>query len=343
MGLRNKIRSFFLHNLDKNVYKKLAERYNDFTANYKEFKYRKTFDQDIVNCNYPLVYISQPPRCGGTITRNLFDGHPLFYVFPYELSWEKNGYHWEETLGINKSTLHVLKDKWISHAINHGFDKQIPFYFNRDTQRRIFLNQQSNSSREVLGAYFTSFFNAWINYQNLRGDKKYCIAFCPWTIIDKDSVDRFFNIYPDGYRIHIIRNPLAWWASEKSYEKNSVKDINDYLESHWIFSTNMALYLYKNYPGKYILVDYDQLIKHTQNSMGQICHALNVPFDSALLVPTLNNTQRASNTSHGKQKTSIDTSSLDKWQDLLDKSEVEIIKRKALDLYKRALEHVVNK
>ncbi len=342
MGLREQIRLRLINNLDESTYISIAKKYNDLLAIFKERNMRRSSTWKVIDCDLPLIYISQPPRCGGTITRNLLDGHPMFHVYPYELSWEKNGYHWEDNLRVTDRTFHLLKDKWISHAINHGFDKQIPFEFNRQDQRKIFLSSTAESSREVLGAYLTSFFNAWKNYQYFDKDKKYCVAFCPWTKIDRSSVEGFFNIYPDGVRLHIIRNPFAWWASEKSYDKRVQKNVDDYLQSHWIHSTKEGIHLSQKLKGKYYLLNYDQLVVDPQGSMKSLCEAFKIPFSEELVTPSLNSWKRSSNSSHDREISLVNTSSLDKWREILDDSEKSLIETKAEGLYREALTFCLN-
>lgn len=340
MNFFNSIRAVLIRHLKEETYKKWAERYNDIRVFFRLNFFNNSHN---IDCGLPLIYISQPPRCGGTITRNLFDGHPSLHVYPYELCWEKKGYHWEEGLTNSAKNLKLLKGRWLSHAINYGFDKTgTPFYFLQSALKTIFLNQQTQNTRETLDLYFTSFYNAWINYQNLYGNKLYGVAFCPRDTIEETLVGNYFDIYPDGYRIHIIRNPLAWWASEKSYDDKR-KIVKNYLTDRWIKSTQAGLLLAKKYPEKYILVNYENLILKTEETLQLLCQKINLPFDKILLNPTINNVDRLSNSSHGEKTKGINQASLEKWRNILAQEEITEIENTAIPLYKSALELCLNR
>ncbi len=72
--------------------------------------------------------------------------------------------------------------------------------------------------RDILNAYLTSLFNAWVNNHSLDdGDKRWVVAFAP-RLAWGESRDNFFRAYPDGHLIAILRNttkldrirPRAW-------------------------------------------------------------------------------------------------------------------------------------
>jgi hypothetical protein len=55
------------------------------------------------------------------------------------------------------------------------------------------------SARDVLDAYMTAYFNAWLHNHNLYGhDKRWVIAFSPGLITGSEERDGFFTDYPDG-------------------------------------------------------------------------------------------------------------------------------------------------
>ena len=328
------IRSFLLHHLSEKSYIKIAKKYNDIRAAFKKTELQSS-EKEIKDYNLPLVYISQPPRCGGTFTRNLLDGHSELAVYPYEISWEKNGYRWDRVLRQNFSTFKLLKDRWISHAINHGIDKSIPFHFDQSLQKRIFLDSEVEGTRSILGNYLSGFFNAWLNYDSSNSKKKYCVAFCPWTQINSGTVERYYDLYPDGFRIHVIRSPFGWWASEKSYNDRYNKVLEDYLPN-WILSTQEGIQLNYRYRDKYLLISYESLVNEPQRNMKILCDYLGIQFKPEMLVPSLNGVPRRANSSHNNSIKSIQKSSLDKWEKILTNKEIETIRSRAMDLYDQA-------
>lgn len=341
----NSIRKFFLKKLSVEQYMLWARRYNDLLSPFRERHMQRPIDGHVIDCDLPLIYISQSPRCGGTLTRNLLDGHPQLHVYPSELSWQKNGFDWGEGLLNDQRTLLSLRDGWLTNAIRYGVDRRIPFYFNRRIQKKLFVGSSAKGTRAVLGRYLTSFFNAWTNYQGLYGTKKYCAAFCPWNSADKESVNRFFQIYPDGFRIHIIRNPHAWWASEKSYTEEG-KSLDHYLNQNWLSSVSDAIDRHKERPERYLLLSYDQLCLSPESTMRELCKRLELVMDPILLSPTVNRMPRRANTSHddGKAKgaISISSASLRNWEKVLTQDEVAKITDRTATLYQSALDLCLN-
>jgi hypothetical protein len=343
--LRNKS----LTTLSQDNHVRLAIAYNSVAARFVERSIKKPLN-NIVNCGLPLVYISQPPRSGGTLLRSIFDVHPLCCVFPHELSWQKNGFHWESSLDQFKSprsAYRLLYDRWIDPAIVRGISRKYPFHFNRQLQKKIFFdddiqNLHPTENRIWLDKYMTSFFNAWVDYRNLYGqNNKFCIAFCPWNFVSTDEIERFYNFYPDGFRIQVIRNPLGWWASERNYG-SSKKRLCDYLESRWIRSITVGMQAREMFPERYILVSFDQMIRRPEYSLTKLCAKLDLPFDRKMLVPTINEIPTTANTSFGIGQVGFDASVLDRWRSHLPEEEVDEIKEGAMHLYEESLSKCVN-
>lgn len=290
----------------------------------------------------PLIYISQPPRCGGTLLRNLFDGHSHCVVYPYELSWEKNGYHFSGNISNDLRTFRLLKDGWLSHAINNGIDSRIPFKFSMKGFRQMFLAQDEQSSRRVLDSYFQSFYSMWQNC-TFNVSPKFNVAFCPWNQVSVSSVVNFYDIYPDGYRIHIIRDPRAWWLSEKRYTHYENKDIQEYTENRWIESTKSAELLQNKFPGKYLLINYENLVGETKQSLEILCSTMGLRYEDTLSNPTFNNVARFSNSSSGSEAKHISTDSIEMWRQGLSEQEISYLEEVAVPLYNSILAKCLNK
>jgi hypothetical protein len=163
----------------------------------------------------PLVLISQIQRSGGTLLNELLDGHPECHAHPYELyighpekhSWPVLDLHdrpeqWFTTL-FETPTIRSFREGYQKYG--SGADERpelFRFLFLPSLQREIFLKcvagTHVTSQRAVFDAYMTSYFNAWLNNQNLSGEKKAIVAFVPRLAIEEIYVERFFSVYPDG-------------------------------------------------------------------------------------------------------------------------------------------------
>jgi hypothetical protein len=203
------------------------------------------------------------------------------------------------------------------------------------------LLTDSNQKRHWLDRYLTSFFNAWVDYQGLYGpNKKFCVAFCPYNIRSIKETAGFFHYYPDGFRIHVVRNPLAWWASIKEYG-SSKKDLDHYL-GHWLESVKIGLQAVELYPKRYILVSFDRLIEDLEKSLRKICERLDLCFDNKMLFPTINNMPAISNTSFGEGQRGIDKSVLEKWKLILTPAEIDKVKTRTDEIYEKILSKCIN-
>lgn len=323
-------------------YIKLAKCYNNILVQIRQLN-KDSREPRAVALAESFIYISQPPRCGGTLLRNLFDGHSELATYPYELSWEKNEYFFTHDIETNESTYNRLVDTWLSHAINHGVDKRksLEFDFSFRLFKRLFVKQDSRNTRRVLDTYFQSFYASWNNC-NFSTNPKFNLAFCPWDRIRKEWVENFFEVYPCGYRIHIVRDPRAWWLSEKTYTNYEEKNIIEYTEGRWEYSTKEGLFLAEKYPDNYILVNYENLVLNPAQTMKILCDKIGLKYESILTIPTFNKIPRRSNSSTGKLSTGVITDSLELWKQRLSYGELNYLEGSPLFLYEKAKAKCVN-
>ena len=93
----------------------------------------------------------------------------------------------------------------------------------------------------MLDAYFTSYFNAWLDNQNLyTGPKKVVTGFTPRLAMDPENRDRFFAAYPDGTLVAIVREPQSWYRSAVKYSPRRFPDAETAI-GLWRESTEAAL------------------------------------------------------------------------------------------------------
>ncbi len=296
----------------------------------------------VVPVDQPLVYISQAPRSGGTLLRNLFDGHSHCLVVPEELGFEKEEFEWEDSLrkiSSSKEAFNLLRERWIDGAVVNGIDGEYPFVFSRREQKRLFFSDAfggvEDSDRYWLDLYFTSFFNAWYDYQNLYGvNHTYVVAFCPWNLSDSSSLERFFDWYPDGHRIQVIRDPRGWWASERAYGEDDSKDAGAYLRARWVPAVRVGIEMADRYPDRYHLVSFDRLVRDPEATMSRLAGVLGIQFQKSLLTPTINRWPRSSNTSFDVDVIQIDPGAADRWREALPAEERETVEDEALEIYR---------
>ncbi len=316
----------------------------------------------IRDVHQPLFLVSEVQRSGGSLFCDLLDGHSQIHAHPGELKIgivHPKKYHWP------KLDLSAPPDQWfedlkagkVLRFASEGYYKgsksktdRLPFIYSQDLQRAIFLKKvmerAPKTQREVLNCYLTSYFNAWVDYQGLYRDPasiKYWTALAPRLTFKEERCAAFFNDYPDGFLISIIRNPLSWFASARRHAPSVYGDLAASTDL-WLESTNAALRNRSNYKDRVLLLHFDDLIQNTEGSMKKVCEATGISFEKSLLSPSFNGLPLRPNTSFPGQEGKAGTivkDTLHRSSDL-DDEESAYIKEKTKDAYATAMEVIRN-
>ena len=280
----------------------------------------------------PLALISQVQRSGGTLLSQLFDGHPEFHAHPHEL---KIGYPTKYTWP--KLNLKEKPNRWLEilfeHSVlNHfrkGYKKQrnldeaFHLLFLPSLQREIFLHYldsaESITLRDVLDAYMTSYFNAWLNNQNSSGHKKFITAFTARLAMRRDNMESFFEIYPDGRLISVIRDPRNWYPSAARHKPKVYGDIGKALDI-WKKSAQAMIRNKERYGDRVSILTFEDLVSKTESVMLYLADLLNIEFNNILLVPTFNRYPIRANTSFEAKQHGIINGTLNRYKTLTEES-----------------------
>ena len=264
----------------------------------------------LVPVREPLVLISQIQRSGGTLLSQLFDRHPQVHAHPHEL---KIGHPKESTwprldLDASPATwFETLEERPARQAFKRGYKKQskallreiasgevesFPFLLPPSLQWRIFEHcvetTRISRSRDILDAYMTSYFNAWLDNHNLRGRQKRIVTgFTPRLVTRRASVADFFAAYPDGKLLTIVRRPESWFVSARKHKPHVYGDIERAVEL-WLRSAQAAVAAKERYGDRVFIVSFEELIQDTRAVMGELATYLGIDFDQTLLEPTFN-------------------------------------------------------
>ena len=326
------------------VYKILRYKLHIFSSIKSLFVKNK---QDyIVSIDRPVVLISQIQRSGGTLLSQLFDGHSECFSHPSEITIgsPKNIWPFINLEKSRKAIFSDLKESHIDADIVFGYKKYgrgknktkaLPFVFDKRNYRRIFVSRSknSNTSREILNAYFTAYFNAWVDCQNIyKSEKKFIVGFTPRVNFNKkNSVIRFFKDYPDGYLISIIRNPLSWYASAKKHSKG-YENIENSMDL-WTESVLSTLFIRAKF-NNVIIITFEDLVKDTPRMMKILSEKLGIVYEDILEIPTFNTIPIKSDSSFDSRK-GVNKEVVDRSM-YLEKHEKEYIESRCLDLYCKA-------
>lgn len=297
----------------------------------------------------PMMLCSQIQRAGGTLLARLFDGHPGCFAHPFELQWGRpRKFHWPQLDLSAEVTAQDLfervHERWPRKAVKRGFEKyskwthrhhpdavqRHPFLFDPFLQQEIFAaalaGATARTQREVLNAYLTSLFNAWLDYQNLyHAPKQWVTAFLARLIMEPDGPERFFADYPDGLLVTIVREPGGWLSS---YMRHMGMENVEHSLDVWLASADASVRTHAARPNQVIVVLFDDLVKRTESVMRMLCARMRLPFSDILLEPTYNDRLVPSDSSH-RPSTGIDRGVTERYRETLAAEQMDIVARKA--------------
>jgi hypothetical protein len=294
----------------------------------------------------PLALISQVQRSGGTLLSQLFDGHPELHAHPHELkigyptkyTWPKlnlsdNPNRWLETLFEYSVLSHFRK----GYKKEKKRDDAFLFLFLPSVQREIFLDYlgsiQALRIRDVFDAYMTSYFGAWLNNQNSTGHKKFITAFTARLAMRTGNMVSFFETYPDGRLISLLRDPKNWYPSAIRHRPRVCKDIQEGVDL-WRQSAQAMARNRERYGDRVCILTFEDLITKTKSVMEYLAAFLEIGFEDILLEPTFNKYSIRANTSFAAEKNGIIESTLNRYK-TLSRDELDFIENTTNDLYEQ--------
>ena len=310
--------------------------------------------ENVVPVDQPLALVCQAQRSGGTLLARLFDGHLQCHADPHELligypkphTWPELGFdEVPETwfAKLNEGYLSTLFKKGRravpTKAPGEKSKSSYPFLLPPSFQRLIFLQEIERrspitSERQILDAYMTSLFNAWLDNQNLRGpEKRWVVAFSPrraWG----DGREKLFELYPDGRLISILRDPLSWFTSAQGRDPEA--DPEPLLEQ-WKRSAQEMIDAKGRYPDLVFILRFDELVLETEKTMRSLARFLEIDFDPVLTTPTFNGYPVGANSSYEVRTTGVVSDPVERYKEILSDEQRERIGGECRELHEEAL------
>jgi hypothetical protein len=300
----------------------------------------------------PLVLVSQIQRSGGSLLSQLFDGHPEIHAYPHELMMDyKKKCVWPR-IDLNdrpERWFGIIFEKMIIEHNIKGYKKgrrdqeTFPFILVPSLQKELFLKYidsiQSITLRDVFDAYMTSYFGAWISNQNYNGQKKFVTVLTPRLSTLKENMEFFFEIYPDGRLISLVRDPKNWFPSALRHVPEKYGDLRGAL-SQWNESARAELWNKERYGDRVCIIKFEDLVSKTEAVMRYLAEFLGIEFDDILLVPTFNKFPIKEHTRFKVENHGIVNSPLSKYR-TLSEQEFDTIERMTGETYPRVLNEAV--
>jgi Sulfotransferase family len=298
----------------------------------------------------PLIMISQVQRSGGTLLSQLFDGHPQLCAYPQELKFDfPESDSWPELdpdRGVDWN-FSKLFDRNFPQQVRRGFTKG-----DRDPTRHAFMlisrvqyglfahwyaTQRPSNSRAILDLFFSSFFNAWLNYQGDLHRKRWITAFAPRLANHEVHMERFFSDYPDGRLIQIVRNPKSWYPSAKNHAKLAIgKKGAEHIVSRWCVSAESMLRNRSRYGDRVAIVRFEDMVGCTEETMRTLCDKLEIAWNQSVTVPTFNGELMRANSSFAVESTGVIQAPLNR-EAMLSQEECELFDKRCLALYEKVV------
>jgi hypothetical protein len=302
----------------------------------------------LVPVEQPLLLISQVQRSGGTLLLRLLDGHPECHVVPFQLrridDAAKRRLTDPEQAWL---TLHDPKlerrfrsgHQQIKHDVLRG-EETFSFLLPPGLQRTIYdacVAQLDNpSTRDLFDCYFTSYFNGWLDYRNLRlGVKRWVVGFEPGVARSTSAWRSLQQLYRDGRTIAIVRDPWSWYASARRWEPRW-RD-REYALEYWCRTAKGTLKWKKKKNARVYVLSFADLLTQTEETVRRLAAWLDIRYVPELLVPTFNGLPISANTSFGDLATEVSTKPLERAREELDDDDVAYIEKRARGLYERLL------
>lgn len=308
----------------------------------------------IVPVREPLVLISQIQRSGGTLLSQLLDNHKQCHAHPYELQiGYPEKFNWPDLTGARSAEeiFQLLQEKHVTRYFHGGYYKhpnartdvndRSSFSLVPSLQKLIFVEQMrcqdAPNEREILNAYMTSYFNAWLDNNNLEGEKKYVTAFVPRLHMYQDNVKRFFSAYPDGVLVSIVREPSSWYVSAHTQRPKLYQKIEDSI-TQWKHSTEAVIAAKELYAESVYVMSFGKLVAETETTTRRLSEFLGITFSQSLLEPTFNGKPIKANSVFPVSDYGVISEPLERHRGHLTQSEVKYIERETKDLFDRVSE-----
>jgi hypothetical protein len=295
---------------------------------------------------FPLLLITGFQRSGTSLMKQLLSNHPQLLSYYSELHIGRpNKYFWPDLKGTSSSKERFkrlipqnhARKFWRLRSTKKGRKDNFLFDFALFKKNFLELDKNNSKQRDTLNAFFTAYFSAYLNYNynNLFENYKFIISSIPGLTRYKESVKAFFNDYPDGFLLVMMRNPYQWYNSAKHHSREFAENGLALYEEHM----KNCLWCASEYEERFIVVSFDDLLADVEGTMKIICRLIGIEFCDVVTFPSRFPHSGTDNSTFGKKSTKkVNEEKLKRKIELTD-DESDYITRNIIDLYEKLMEH----
>lgn len=309
------------------------------------------------------IGIINPIRSGGNLLNRLLDTHPQLltnhsenflsvYITRNDQLEKRISKFKKKIVGkLDKKKFFrslLFKDKYHIKASKTGwiktnYNNPIEYRYNYNLHLKYFMEslELNSNYRNLLDAYVKSFFKSF-NSRNIRKEIKFYNTYWPNFSLYKKNLKNFFEIYPDGYLIYIIRDPLQWAASCKIRKPKefSMRYMRLFYERSILNFINLTNYKKQNI----LIIDFNDLIINTKKTMKAILRKLNLKNKhQGIIHPTVFKKKIEGNSILPEERTfKVNKNVLKNFNTILTNDEKKKIVQKFNKIYRKILKKKLN-
>jgi len=259
------------------------------------------------------LFITGHWRSGTTLISRMMNNHPDISVTYDLVHFLRFAYNRYNPINVESSAVHLVKD--VSERINQRYQ----------------INLSVNNVMEnINGRYnYSSIYDAIMTELLLKDDSDKI-----WgekTNVAWRSIPDFFDMFPNGRVINIIRDPRAVLSSWKQFTHASGNDyLDSILNSYDAMST--AIFYNSDYSEKrYFTVIYEELVSSPYKTMNDLCNKIDIPFSEEMLDQSqfkdIHGESWKSNSVDKDMPSGIYVNALCKWKENLDEWEISLCEK----------------
>ena len=257
--------------------------------------------------DFQQIIIGGLQRSGTSLVRAVVGSHSEIAIYQWDVPL------WIELYPIygNRKLSKKMAAKMLDELLALDKVQLCEVKFERD----FFISKIENRTQ---GIYFEDIYIDFLQFYQSQIRRKYIGLKTPFNEFYADDI---FERFPNTKFIHVLRSPLdaatslkeaknKWWGGEINYYTH----IQD-----WEYSASKAVSRLKQYPNRYFVLRYEDLITHPEKYTKAICDFLGVEYEPEMLEMQGQAGWKGNNSSFkkGEKKAAFSSASVNRYKELL--------------------------